>query len=237
MKGYTRSYMVEDAVYLARNLRQEDIREVSILGVDPLFAMVAGGLCSGVTYTGVGPSGKPALAVGVRVTANPDVGMVWMLGTPEIEDNFGDGMFTQLFKPVLSKVHPCTIEEVKHSIQKERRIIDTLEPVMARHKLVFDKGVISHDLKSTEKYATDIRHYKTLVYQMTRICYDRGALKFDDRLDALAIAVAYWTEKMAQDEDQGLKREKDRLFDMEIEAHLNALTGGKTGGEKWFHLV
>jgi hypothetical protein len=38
---------------------------------------------------------------------------------------------------------------------------------------------------------------------MTRICYDKGAIKHDDRLDALAIAVAYWTERMAMDADTG----------------------------------
>lgn len=153
-----------------------------------------------------------------------------------IEANFGDGMFTQLFKPVLTKVHPCSIEEVKHSVQKERRIIDTLEPVMARHKLIFDKQVILDDLKSTEKYASDIRHYKTLIHQMTRICYDRGALKFDDRLDALAIAVAYWTERMAQDEKQGLIRERDRLLEEEIRKHLALLEGREDRAPRWFHL-
>jgi hypothetical protein len=62
-----------------------------------------------------------------------------------IEANFGDGMYTELIKPVMARVHPCMIEEVKHSTQKERRIIDTIEPVMNRHKLVFDSSVIEED--------------------------------------------------------------------------------------------
>lgn len=33
-----------------------------------------------------------------------------------------------------------------------------------------------------------------MFYQMTRITKERGALKHDDRLDALAMAVAYWVE-------------------------------------------
>ena len=37
-----------------------------------------------------------------------------------IESNFGDGMATQLLKPVMSRIHPCEIEEVRHSIQKRR---------------------------------------------------------------------------------------------------------------------
>jgi hypothetical protein len=34
---------------------------------------------------------------------------------------------------------------------------------------------------------------------MTRLTRDRGALQHDDRLDALAIAVGYWVESMARD--------------------------------------
>lgn len=65
-----------------------------------------------------------------------------------IESNFGDGMFSQLLKPVLTEEvrYPVTIEEVKHSIQKERRIIDTLEPVMNSHKLVVCKSVVEQDI-------------------------------------------------------------------------------------------
>jgi hypothetical protein len=50
-----------------------------------------------------------------------------------VESNFGDGMFTKILTPVMTQYHPCTIEEIRHNIQKEKRIIDTLEPVMNRH--------------------------------------------------------------------------------------------------------
>ena len=40
--------------------------------------------------------------------------------------NFGDGMYTKLLQPIMAKHHRCLIEEVKHSSQKELRIIDTL---------------------------------------------------------------------------------------------------------------
>ena len=51
-----------------------------------------------------------------------------------VESNFGDGMFNQLFMPVLNKVHPY-MSEVRHNTQKERRIIDVLDPVMNQHRL------------------------------------------------------------------------------------------------------
>lgn len=142
-----------------------------------------------------------------------------------IEANFGDGMYTSLFKPVVSKIHPCAIEEVKHSTQKERRIIDTLEPVMNRHKLVFDKGVIEADYRSAQAYDGDNKFTKSLVYQMTRLSSDRGSLKHDDRLDALAIAVAHWTENMAQDADRGIAREKADLLEQELERFMDNAFG------------
>lgn len=143
-----------------------------------------------------------------------------------IEANFGDGMYTELIKPVMGRTHPCIIEEVKHSTQKERRIIDTLEPVMNRHKLVFDSKVIEEDYRSAQAYDGDNKFTKSLVYQMTRISYDRGALKHDDRLDALAIAIAYWAERMGQDADKGVSSERERLLEKDLEKFMSHALGG-----------
>lgn len=156
-----------------------------------------------------------------------------------IEANFGDGMYTELFKPILQEVgHPCMIEEVKHSTQKERRIIDTLEPVMSRHKLVMDKMVIEEDYRSAQAYDGDNKFTKTLIYQLTRICHDRGALKHDDRLDALAIAVAYWVENMAQDADKGIQRERDEAVDRELRKFMDTVLGqGSHSANKSFNPI
>jgi hypothetical protein len=147
-----------------------------------------------------------------------------------IEANFGDGMYTELIKPILSRIHPCMVEEVKHSTQKERRIIDTLEPVMNRHRLVFDRMVIEDDYRTAQAYEADNKFTKTLVYQLTRISNDRGSLKHDDRLDALAIAVAYWTERMAQDADRGISGERTRLLDKELESFMEHAIGRPPSG-------
>ena len=42
-----------------------------------------------------------------------------------VESNFGDGMYVELLKPVLTRMYPCGIEEVRSTTQKEARIIDT----------------------------------------------------------------------------------------------------------------
>lgn len=119
-----------------------------------------------------------------------------------VEGNFGDGMFSQLFKPVLNDIHPCSVTEVKNYAQKEARIIDTLEPVMMRHKLIIHKQVIIDDYQVYENAPA-----YSLIYQMTRLSRDRGALAHDDRLDALCMAVAYWLEVMDRDEEIGMQEQ------------------------------
>ena len=130
-------------------------------------------------------------------------------------------MFNQLFMPVLNKVHPVTMSEVRHNKQKERRIIDVLEPVMNQHRLVMDKKVIQKDFDSCQHLPPEQALRYQLMYQLTRLTADRGALTNDDRLDALAMACQYWVDAMAQDVEvrMGVRREEmmvaelDRLRD------------------------
>lgn len=138
-----------------------------------------------------------------------------------IESNFGDGMYVELLKPVMARIHPCSIEEVRHSTQKERRIIDTLEPVMMSHKLVISPEVIEEDYRSAQRYEQSVRLSKMLIYQMTRITNERGCLRHDDRLDALSIAVAYYTEQMARDEELGIREVKEEALDRALNDFLN----------------
>lgn len=140
-----------------------------------------------------------------------------------VEANFGDGMFTQLLKPVMSRVHPVTIEEVKHSVQKERRICDTLEPVINQHRLIIDSSVFKKDFEADQK--------KQLFYQFTRITRDKGSLNHDDRLDALAIAVSYWVEAMARDTDRAAEDHKAELLEKELRDFVNNIFNTHSNGE------
>lgn len=138
-----------------------------------------------------------------------------------IEANFGDGMYTKLITPFFGRVgHKCLVEEVKHSVQKEARIIDTLEPVISNHKLIVDQRVIEHDFRTSEG---DIKY--SLFYQLTRITRDRGSLGHDDRLDALAIAVAYWTEHMARDSSKDAEKLKQRNLEGELKRFMQHVLG------------
>lgn len=134
-----------------------------------------------------------------------------------IESNFGDGMFTTLLSPVLRKIYKCGVEEVRHNTQKEKRIIDTLEPVMNQHKLIVNKSVIREDIKSIEIYPLEKQQQYSLFYQMTRLTRDRGCLSHDDRIDCLAIAVSACLDMMAIDVDEEIQARLDREFEEEIE--------------------
>ena len=134
-----------------------------------------------------------------------------------IESNFGDGMFMELWKPILRKVYDVTMEEVRSNIQKEKRIIDTLEPVMNQHRLVIDPQVIEKDIQTVQNYPSESQAKYMLFHQMTRITKDKGSIVHDDRLDALQMAVGYWVEQMATDAEKEVDVRKERLKDEELE--------------------
>lgn len=159
-----------------------------------------------------------------------------------VESNFGDGMFTELLKPVLFKIHPCGIEEVRHNRQKELRIIDTLEPLMNAHRLVVDQSLVERSMREAVHCEKETTLVKNLFYQMTRITREKGSLKHDDRLDALAMACSFWVNAVAQDsnrrakelEDAAVQKELDDFIDGIYSGKAIALTGGFTERPRFF---
>jgi hypothetical protein len=145
----------------------------------------------------------------------------------QVESNFGDGMFTELLKPVLGKHYPCTVEETRATGQKELRIIETLEPIMSAHRLVVDQALIESDYRTAE---SDVKY--SLFYQMTRITKDRGALAHDDRLDAVEMAVRYWTKSMARDNDKANEAHRQKLLDQDLRKFMKHVKGGPVGPPK-----
>ena len=137
-----------------------------------------------------------------------------------IESNFGDGMFSELLKPVLTKIYPCSIEEVRHNIQKEKRIVDTLEPVMNQHRLVIDQKALERDYHSVQHYPPELQSRYMLAHQMTRVTKERGALTHDDRLDVLSMAVSYWVDQMAADVDVKMSDRQEEMLDVELEKFM-----------------
>jgi hypothetical protein len=95
----------------------------------------------------------------------------------EVEENYGKGMFSKLLAPVMGDINGPTeiVDTPSGNTQKEKRIIDTLLPVLGSHRIVFDPRVAKDEV---------------LTKQITHITYNRGSLRHDDRIDALAGAIA-----------------------------------------------
>jgi len=126
-----------------------------------------------------------------------------------VETNFGDGIVAELFKKHLQQTQQgIDVEEVRANVRKEDRIIDTLEPVLNQHRLVVDKGVIEWDYNSNKDAPPEARILYMLFYQMSRMCREKGAVKHDDRLDALAQGVKYFTDALAISAQEVVKERK-----------------------------
>jgi hypothetical protein len=115
-----------------------------------------------------------------------------------IESNFGDGAVMELMKKhAIEMKIGLAFEEVRATTRKEDRIIDTLEPILNQHRLVIDQRLIEWDYRSNGDMAPEERLPRMLMYQLTRMCREKGAVKHDDRADALALGVKYFQDILA----------------------------------------
>jgi hypothetical protein len=113
---------------------------------------------------------------------------------------------------------------------KERRMADTLEPVMNQHRLVVNAQAIVRDYEDTLERPPDVAVQYSLPHQMSRLSRERGCLDHDDKLDALTMAVAYWTEAMARDAKDAMHDRREEAFQKELDDML-----GKTASApRWF---
>ena len=139
-----------------------------------------------------------------------------------IESNFGDGIVAELFKKHLQNTKQAIhIEETRANVRKEDRIIDSLEPVMNQHRLIVDKSVIEWDYKSNPDEAPEKRLLYMLFYQMSRMCREKYAVKHDDRLDALAQAVQYYTEALSISAERQIAERKLEDWNSMLEDFLD----------------
>lgn len=139
-----------------------------------------------------------------------------------IESNFGDGMFTKIFTPILAKHHAVTIEEVKNTKKKEDRIIDVLEPVLNQHRLVVDIDIIKREYVL---YTEPAKKPYSLLYQLTHLTREKDALEHDDKIDALAIAVHAWQEALGLDEEKLIERYKEEQLEEQLNNFFRATNG------------
>jgi hypothetical protein len=132
-----------------------------------------------------------------------------------IEENFGQGMLARLLLPIL-KQHKAQarITEVRSTTQKEKRILAHLEPLFLQHKLVLNYSALMREHAQVKN--GDIDPTYSLHYQLTHITDERHALEHDDRIDALAMAVGVFKDRLQLSEAEARERIQERLFEEEI---------------------
>lgn len=119
-----------------------------------------------------------------------------------IESNFNSLMGTNLIQPYVQ----CEVIPVRNHLQKERRIIATMEPLMNQQKLVVNKNFINDEI---------------LMSQMLNITNTKGSLNKDDRIDALAIACTHLIENV----NINLHAVKDSEYRQRLDEELSDLLG------------
>jgi hypothetical protein len=101
---------------------------------------------------------------------------------------------------------------------------------MNRHRLVVDPSVLKYDYETIQGYPSEERIYYSFGHQLTRITRERGSLRHDDRLDVVAIAAAYWTERMSSDADEQILQRKDEQFEKELQGFVKSFHEGPLSG-------
>lgn len=150
----------------------------------------------------------------------------------QVESNFGDGAFAELLKPVVSRIYKkayegkyekiqeisgVCIEDIRHNTQKEKRIIETLEPIMMQHRLVINKKAILNDQDKKGEYS--------FTHQLTHITEQKNSLKHDDIIDVVAMGVKKWQVVLAKNTELNLEEYEEEQLDLEIERYINEING------------
>jgi hypothetical protein len=143
----------------------------------------------------------------------------WGVKTVRVESNFGQGMFGELLQPHFADIGGMvSIEEERQgATMKERRIVQTLEPLVTDHRLVVNASLLRNDfIVDYPTMEAAKRRYHRLTYQMTRISATRGAVRFDDRVDGLSGLAKHFIGVLTRQLQQA--KEDGKLKAVEVEA-------------------
>jgi hypothetical protein len=139
-----------------------------------------------------------------------------------IESNFGDGLVMEVMrKHAIEMKVGIDFEEVRSTTRKEDRMIDTLEPVLNQHRLIIDTRLITWDYQSNPDLAPEERLPRMLMYQLTRMCREKGAVKHDDRLDCLSLGIKYFQDVMAVSQNEQLIQESRAQWNRMLQTFID----------------
>ena len=116
-----------------------------------------------------------------------------------VEKNLGYGAFREVFQPVMKRAcegwTPGFSDDLVTTM-KERRICDILSPVIGRGSLVITQEALDQDQRDCERYGPEERAVRSVMFQITRMQPVKGAVKHDDRVDALAGLVGNFVQDL-----------------------------------------
>lgn len=136
------------------------------------------------------------------------------VGVCQVEEDFGQGMFAQLLRPVVKEAWERKRKAMPHipgetrtgteivseraaKQQKELRILEVLEPLFQGNRLVIAKEVLMDDYRATmSRDGTELRDRYSLMYQITRLTREKDCLTHDDRVEGLAGLLRLFQEEL-----------------------------------------
>lgn len=201
--------MMNDGVYAPSNVSQSFSKYTMLYGfIDPSgkgadeATLTIGGVVNGMPFVlkqsgwldGYGDETMKAMA---------NIIVQYQVQKLVVEADFGQEMFGKLLKPFINKAWKrynklhriperdwknTRIEtEIAKKVQKEIRILDTLEPLFGTHRIVIAKEVFEEDYSQVLKRdGTMNRDRYSLMHQITRLTRERDCLAHDDRVEGLA---------------------------------------------------
>lgn len=150
-----------------------------------------------------------------------------------VEKNFGNGMYGKHLARIMGEMYVKAgmTPDVVAKGQKEVRILETLEPAMANHKIIID---------------TKVAKDQVLMGQITSLTSDRGALIHDDRVDAMEICISGFMDSMIINTDKMIEDNNEQAFQDEIRGYMNMnrntnhntnntsfLSSSRSNGKSW----
>lgn len=143
----------------------------------------------------------------------------------KVEKNFGYGLYLTAVRPVITaaiekhnakggdQVPMPGFAEDMVSGQKERRIIDTLEPVIGRGALIVNEDIILNEAQSVGHHDARLRTTYSGLFQMAKLTRDKGSLIHDDRIDALSGLVNHYGPALAVDQRKAIVASEKRAYE------------------------
>lgn len=134
-----------------------------------------------------------------------------------VEPDYGDGMYTTHLNRLVNEelALEIAVEDAPKAASrgsKEPWICDVLEPVLTSHRLIIDPMC----LKDTES-----------PYQLSHITRDRGCLRHDDRVEALAGVCSVFTSHMFRDLDKMAMEQAAKLRQAHADEWDREVHGGR----------